>query len=79
MAGGTYDLVQPIVVRPGTHEDTKRAVATASARAMLQLEGPPEEWLDGPFAKRVRRVKNLNQLATARDDMEIPDREARNP
>lgn len=71
MAGATYDLVQPIVVTAtGSHEETVRAVAAASALASVHLDSPAwTPWLEHSFAKTVRRVKNLNRLWRVSDDM----------
>lgn len=63
-------LVQPIAVVPGTHEDTVRAVALASALALgagisaqdETVRAPWSAWLSERFTKSVRRMRRPAEI-----------------
>lgn len=60
MSTGSTRFVQPIaLLRSGCHEDAVKAVALASVLAYVHTGDAPawESWLDGRFAKSVRRAK----------------------
>lgn len=60
------DLVQPIAVLMGTHEETVHAAALASVLRLIDGAGRGEsswqEWLDGLYTKSVRRVKSQTAM-----------------